>query len=194
MGGVAGGPIACASSAGAVAAAVCCSLSSGGLNAAARLKVANAVPAVAATDTIFTTPEARLRRRIWLLIGLPVGRVLSDEHRLTRDNAGLARSYLRVHPSDPTAMVGSRWTADIGPETYLLEGWTEMASKDTGGQKRTSKSSEDVDEVDVAAGSDATERKDKLDQDIDAILDDIDDVLEENSEDFVRSFVQKGGE
>lgn len=69
-----------------------------------------------------------------------------------------------------------------------------MASKDTGGQKRTSKTSEEADEVDVAASSDVAERKDKLDQDIDAILDDIDDVLEENSEDFVRSFVQKGGE
>jgi len=69
-----------------------------------------------------------------------------------------------------------------------------MASKDTGGQKRTSKTSEEVDEVEAEAGSDVAERKDKLDQDIDAILDDIDDVLEENSEDFVRSFVQKGGE
>ena len=69
-----------------------------------------------------------------------------------------------------------------------------MASKDTGGQKRTSKTSEKADQVEAEASSDVTERKDKLDQDIDAILDDIDDVLEENSEDFVRSFVQKGGQ
>lgn len=69
-----------------------------------------------------------------------------------------------------------------------------MASKDTGGQKRTSKTSEEADQVEAEAGTDAAERKDKLDQDIDAILDDIDDVLEENSEDFVRSFVQKGGQ
>lgn len=33
-----------------------------------------------------------------------------------------------------------------------------------------------------------------LDDDIDAILDEIDDVLEENAEDFVKSFVQKGGQ
>jgi ubiquitin-like protein Pup len=77
---------------------------------------------------------------------------------------------------------------------HLREGCTEMASKDTGGQKRTSKTSEEAEEVDVAANTDVAERKDKLDQDIDAILDDIDDVLEENSEDFVRSFVQKGGQ
>ena len=69
-----------------------------------------------------------------------------------------------------------------------------MASKDTGGQKRASKTSEEVDEVEAEATSDVADRKDKLDQDIDAMLDDIDDVLEENSEDFVRSFIQKGGQ
>ena len=69
-----------------------------------------------------------------------------------------------------------------------------MASKDTGGQKRANKTGEKVDEVQADASSDVADRKDKLDQDIDAMLDEIDDVLEENSEDFVRSFVQKGGE
>ena len=44
------------------------------------------------------------------------------------------------------------------------------------------------------ASSDLQERKEKLDDDVDAILDDIDDVLEDNAEDFVRGFVQKGGE
>ena len=69
-----------------------------------------------------------------------------------------------------------------------------MASKDTGGQKRANKTGEKVDEVQADASSEVAERKDKLDQDIDAMLDEIDDVLEENSEDFVRSFVQKGGQ
>jgi ubiquitin-like protein Pup len=69
-----------------------------------------------------------------------------------------------------------------------------MASKDTGGQKRASKTSEEVDETQVDEASDVAERKEQLDSDIDALLDDIDDVLESNSEDFVRSFVQKGGE
>jgi prokaryotic ubiquitin-like protein Pup len=32
------------------------------------------------------------------------------------------------------------------------------------------------------------------DEDVDAILDEIDDVLEANAETFVRSYVQKGGE
>ena len=69
-----------------------------------------------------------------------------------------------------------------------------MATKDTGGQTRATKTSEEVEEVEAEAGTDVAERKDKLDQDIDAILEDIDDVLEENSEEFVRSFIQKGGE
>ncbi len=69
-----------------------------------------------------------------------------------------------------------------------------MASKDTGGQKRASKTSEEVDETQVDESTDVAERKEQLDSDIDAMLDEIDDVLESNSEDFVRSFVQKGGE
>ncbi|MDQ3114841.1 MAG: ubiquitin-like protein Pup, partial [Actinomycetota bacterium] len=34
----------------------------------------------------------------------------------------------------------------------------------------------------------------KLDEDVDSILDEIDEVLEENAEEWVRGFVQKGGE
>ena len=33
-----------------------------------------------------------------------------------------------------------------------------------------------------------------LDSEVDSILDEIDSVLEENAEDFVKSFVQKGGQ
>jgi ubiquitin-like protein Pup len=70
-----------------------------------------------------------------------------------------------------------------------------MAAKDTGGgQKRASKTSEETDEVVAAESTDVAERKEKLDEDIDAILDEIDEALEENSEEFVRGFVQKGGE
>ncbi len=38
------------------------------------------------------------------------------------------------------------------------------------------------------------ERREKLTDDVDAILDEIDEVLEENAEEFVRSYVQKGGQ
>ena len=44
------------------------------------------------------------------------------------------------------------------------------------------------------ARDDVAERKEALDDDVDAILDEIDDVLETNAEDFVKSFIQKGGQ
>ena len=43
-------------------------------------------------------------------------------------------------------------------------------------------------------GSAGQERLEKIGEDVDTILDEIDDVLEENAEDFVRAYVQKGGQ
>ncbi len=63
-------------------------------------------------------------------------------------------------------------------------------------QKQPRKSQESEEPAD-SGGADqdaATERKEQLDEDIDAILGEIDDVLETNAEDFVKSFIQKGGE
>ena len=69
-----------------------------------------------------------------------------------------------------------------------------MATKDTGGQRQVPKRSEDEQEQDGQAADDVRERQGKLTDDVDAILDEIDEVLEENAEEFVRSYVQKGGE
>ncbi len=72
-----------------------------------------------------------------------------------------------------------------------------MATKDTGGgQQRASKKTEDVEEVqaDDATTADVKERHEKLSEDVDSLLDEIDDVLEENAEEFVKGYVQKGGE
>jgi len=69
-----------------------------------------------------------------------------------------------------------------------------MATKDTGGQDRASRRSEEVEEVQAEPTSDIQERVGKLTDDVDALLDDIDEALEENAEDFVRSYVQKGGQ
>ena len=60
--------------------------------------------------------------------------------------------------------------------------------------KQTKRSSENEDQAATDAQSDVAERKEQLDEDIDAILGEIDDVLETNAEDFVKSFIQKGGE
>ncbi|MGJ6961776.1 MULTISPECIES: ubiquitin-like protein Pup [unclassified Streptosporangium] len=69
-----------------------------------------------------------------------------------------------------------------------------MASKDTGGQKQTGRTDKEVEETAAAETSDVQERHEKLSDDVDAILDEIDEVLEENAEEFVRSYVQKGGQ
>ena len=52
----------------------------------------------------------------------------------------------------------------------------------------------EVERVLVIGRSATGQRHEKLTEDVDAILDDIDDVLETNAEDFVRAFVQKGGQ
>jgi ubiquitin-like protein Pup len=57
--------------------------------------------------------------------------------------------------------------------------------------RHTSRRVEATEDVDA---SDAAARKEKIDIDVDAMLDEIDDVLEENAEEFVRGFVQKGGQ
>jgi len=49
------------------------------------------------------------------------------------------------------------------------------------------------DEVSGEAGG-GQERREKLAEETDDLLDEIDDVLEENAEDFVRAYVQKGGQ
>lgn len=70
-----------------------------------------------------------------------------------------------------------------------------MATRDTGGQRYTSRrEDEQVEDAAAAPSEDVQERQEKLDDDVDAILDEIDDVLEENAEEFVRSYVQKGGQ
>ena len=61
-------------------------------------------------------------------------------------------------------------------------------------QKKPRKASEVAETTEEVTESDVAERKEALDDDIDAILDEIDDVLETNAEDFVKSFIQKGGE
>ncbi len=69
-----------------------------------------------------------------------------------------------------------------------------MATKDTGGQRHTSRRDQDEEAEVEQSTEEVTKRNDKLTDDVDAILDEIDEVLEENAEEFVRSYVQKGGE
>jgi ubiquitin-like protein Pup len=72
-----------------------------------------------------------------------------------------------------------------------------MSTRDTGGQSQSGKSRKD-EEIDEApaheANPEAAERQEKLTEDVDDLLDEIDSVLEENAEEFVRGYVQKGGQ
>ena len=60
-------------------------------------------------------------------------------------------------------------------------------------QKRKPAPARDAEQV-VEPEPVSTETGDKLKADIDDLLDEIDEVLESNAEDFVRSYVQKGGQ
>jgi len=63
-----------------------------------------------------------------------------------------------------------------------------------GEQIRGNKHEQDEEEVQPVPETDVAERKEAIDNDVDDILDEIDDVLEVNAEDFVKSFIQKGGQ
>jgi prokaryotic ubiquitin-like protein Pup len=72
-----------------------------------------------------------------------------------------------------------------------------MATRDTGGQSQSGKARRDED-VDAGpapeANPEVAERHAEITEDVDDLLDEIDSVLEENAEEFVRGYVQKGGQ
>lgn len=71
-----------------------------------------------------------------------------------------------------------------------------MATRDSGGQSQSHRSHNEEEAVDEAPAVDpeVAERQEQLTEDVDDLLDEIDGVLEENAEEFVKGYVQKGGE
>jgi ubiquitin-like protein Pup len=69
-----------------------------------------------------------------------------------------------------------------------------MATNDRGGQRQTTRRADETEQAEAGSTDEVRERHEKLTDDVDAILDEIDEVLEENAEEFVRSYVQKGGQ
>lgn len=65
-----------------------------------------------------------------------------------------------------------------------------MAEREQKKKQAPAKSDDDV-VAEVPAKSEAGE---KIKSELDDLLDDIDEVLESNAEDFVKSYVQKGGQ
>lgn len=73
-----------------------------------------------------------------------------------------------------------------------------MANKPSGGgseQKKKATQKNDGGEGDAGqASAEVVAKGEELKEDIDELLDEIDEVLETNAEEFIRSYVQKGGE
>jgi prokaryotic ubiquitin-like protein Pup len=69
-----------------------------------------------------------------------------------------------------------------------------MPSSSEGGQKSQPRRTEETEDVEASTDSGVQERHDALTEDVDDLLDEIDSVLETNAEDFVRGYVQKGGQ
>ena len=72
-----------------------------------------------------------------------------------------------------------------------------MATKDSGGQSQSSRARQDS-EIDEApapeVNPEVAARHEELTEDVDDLLDEIDATLEQNASEWVRGFVQKGGE
>jgi ubiquitin-like protein Pup len=69
-----------------------------------------------------------------------------------------------------------------------------MAAKDTSGRPSVTGRAEDTERAEVAATAESGERTGQQPGDVGAVLDDMDEALEENAEEIVRSFVQEGGQ
>jgi len=65
-----------------------------------------------------------------------------------------------------------------------------MAERELKKKVAPERTEETVDDTTVAP----SERGEKLKAELDDLLDEIDEVLEDNAEEFVRNYVQKGGE
>ncbi len=61
-------------------------------------------------------------------------------------------------------------------------------------KRNRSFSSEPELEEDAEVSSNALKNSERIKDDLDGLLDEIDEVLEANAEDFVKSYIQKGGE
>jgi len=66
----------------------------------------------------------------------------------------------------------------------------EQEQKKKGSGARTTEAETEVEESTPAA----SERGEKIKAELDDLLDEIDEVLEDNAEEFVRNYVQKGGQ
>ena len=67
-----------------------------------------------------------------------------------------------------------------------------MATRDTGGQQKATRSREETDEVEASVDTEVAERHKEMTEDVDSILDEIDEVLEANPRNSLGSTYKKG--
>jgi ubiquitin-like protein Pup len=61
-------------------------------------------------------------------------------------------------------------------------------------KKKVERPKGDGDAEGAASSPEVSKKGKKIKEDLDKLLDEIDDILEENAEEFVKSYVQRGGE
>ena len=61
-------------------------------------------------------------------------------------------------------------------------------------QRRRSETPHSTEEAEAESSPASTERAERLKGELDDLLDEIDEVLETNAEEFVKSYIQKGGQ
>lgn len=69
-----------------------------------------------------------------------------------------------------------------------------MAEQERKGKRQTGAEPEPQGEGTLEASPKLAERGAKIKKDIDEVIDEIDNILEDNAEEFVKSYVQRGGE
>jgi ubiquitin-like protein Pup len=74
------------------------------------------------------------------------------------------------------------------------QAWGGIITCAEGGQQQVRRTSETQTQTTEAVAGNLTEKGEKLKEEMDALIDEIDEVLEENAEEFVKNYVQRGGE
>ena len=69
-----------------------------------------------------------------------------------------------------------------------------MAEREQRQRIESDRSTEETGTAEKSTGPASTERSDRLKGELDDLLDEIDEGLETNAEEFVKSYIQKGGE
>jgi ubiquitin-like protein Pup len=72
--------------------------------------------------------------------------------------------------------------------------WVGIVTCAEGGQQQARRTGDAQTQTTGTAAANLTEKGEKLKEEMDALIDEIDEVLEENAEEFVKNYVQRGGE